>query len=124
MRPKEIFGEFFRAKRIENKMTLRKFCEISNLDPGNISKIERGILPPPSSDEKLRSYASFLGIKEGSADWQEFFDRAAARKGEIPREILEDSEIARHLPLIFRTIRGKKLSKERLDEIIEIVRDL
>lgn len=124
MKPKEIFGEFFKAKRIENKMTLRKFCEINNLDPGNISKTERGILPPPSSDEKLRSYAFFLEIKEGSSDWQEFFDRAAARRGEIPREILEDSEVVRRLPLIFRTIRGKKVSKERLDEIIEIVKDL
>ena len=119
---KTLFGDFVRAIRIDNGMTLRKFCEVSKLDPGNVSKTERGKLRPPSSDGKLRRYASFLGIEEGSELWSEFFDRAAACKGEIPHEILDDSELASQLPLIFRTIRGKKISEERLDEIVEIVR--
>lgn len=122
MNYKELFGNFVKAKRMEKGMTLRKFCTISNLDPGNVSKIERGRLDPPSSQEKLASYASFLGITEGTNDWIDFFDRAAACKGAIPREILEDSEIAQYLPLIFRTIRGKKVPEERLNEIVEIVR--
>lgn len=122
MYPKTLFGEFFKAKRIEKRLTLREFCKKYGLDPGNISKLERGFLPPPTSREKLESYASFLGLKKGSNDWIEFFDRAAACQGKLPEDVLEDSEIIKNLPLIFRTIRGKKVSPKLLDELIEKIK--
>jgi len=122
MKPKAFFGEFFKTKRIETQLTLREFCKAYNLDPGNISKMERGLLKPPSSKEKLEEYASDLGIKRGTDDWYEFFDLAAACRGEIPEEILEDEELIKHLPLIFRTIRGKKVSQKLLDKLSEKIR--
>ena len=122
MKPKAIFGNFFKTKRIEAGFTLREFCKVHNLDPGNISRMERGLLKPPGSKEKLEEYASYLGIEKGSDDWYEFFDLAAACRGEIPEEILDDEELLKHLPVIFRTIRGKKLSKKKLEELIEIIR--
>lgn len=122
MRSKTLFGEYFKSKRIEKGLTLRKFCELNGFDPGNISKIERGMLPPPKSGEKLEKYALSLGLKRGSDDWLEFFDLAAASKGEIPADILDDSELVKKLPLIFRTIRGKKVPSRKLDDLIETVR--
>ena len=122
MSPRAIFGEYFKAKRIERGLTLRDFCKKFGLDPGNISKLERGLLPPPTSREKLEAYASFLGLKKGSDDWLEFFDRAAACRGELPRDLLEDSEVVKNLPLIFRTIRGKKVTTKVLAELIEKIR--
>jgi len=122
MKPKAIFGNFFKTKRIEAGFTLREFCKIHNIDPGNISRMERGLLKPPSSKDKLEEYASYLGIEKGSDDWYEFFDLAAACRGEIPEEILDNEELLKHLPIIFRTIRGKKLSKKKLEELIEIIR--
>jgi len=122
MKPKAFFGEFFKAKRIEMQLTLREFCKTHNLDPGNISKMERGLLKPPSSKEKLEEYASYLGIKRGTDDWYELFDLAAACRGEIPEEILEDEKLIKNLPLIFRTIRGKKVSQKLLDELSEKIR--
>jgi len=122
MSPKAMFGEYFKTKRIEKGMTLRDFCKKFGLDPGNISKLERGLLPPPTSREKLEAYASFLGLNKGNDDWMEFFDRAAACRGEIPRDLLEDSEVVKNLPVIFRTIRGKKVSSRLLDELIEKIR--
>ena len=122
MKPKELFGEFFKSKRIEKGLTLREFCKKHNLDPGNISKMERGLLKPPGSKEKLEVYASFLGIKRGTDDWYELFDLAAACRGEIPEEILSDEELVKKLPLIFRTIRGKKVSRKLLDELAETIR--
>ena len=80
------------------------------------------MLKPPSSKEKLEEYASYLRIDKGSDDWYEFFDLAAACRGEIPDEILDDEELLKHLPVIFRTIRGKKVSKKLLDELIEMIR--
>lgn len=119
---KTMFGEYFKAKRIERGLTLRDFCKKFGLDPGNISKLERGLLSPPTSREKLEAYASFLGLKKGSNDWIEFFDRAAASRGELPKDFLEDSEVVKNLPVIFRTIRGKKVSSKLLDELIEKIR--
>jgi transcriptional regulator with XRE-family HTH domain len=123
MSPKAMFGEYFKTKRIEKRMTLRDFCKKFGLDPGNISKLERGLLPPPTSREKLEAYASFLGLKKGSDDWMEFFDRAAACRGELPKDILDDSEVVKNLPVIFRTIRGKKVSAKLLEELIEKIRE-
>lgn len=122
MSPKAMFGEYFKTKRIEKGFTLRDFCKKFGLDPGNISKLERGLLPPPTSREKLEAYASFLGLKKGSDAWMEFFDLAAACRGELPKDILEDSEVVKSLPVIFRTIRGKKVSAKLLDELIDKLR--
>ncbi len=52
----------------------------------------------------------------------EFFDHAAACRGELPKDFLEDSEVVKNLPVIFRTIRGKKVSAKLLDELIEKIR--
>jgi transcriptional regulator with XRE-family HTH domain len=71
-----LFGEYFKKKRLGIGKTLRQFCLENGLDPGNISKIERGILRPPQSREKLAHYAKCLGITEGSDEWLEFFDVA------------------------------------------------
>ncbi len=122
MNSKSMFGEYFKKKRIERGMTLRDFCKKFGLDPGNISKLERGLLPPPVSREKLEAYASYLGLKKGSDDWIEFFDLAAASRGQLPKDFLEDAEVVKSLPLIFRTIRGKKVSLKLLNELIEKIR--
>ncbi|MBC7349702.1 MAG: helix-turn-helix transcriptional regulator [Candidatus Aminicenantes bacterium] len=119
---KTTFGEYFKAKRIEKGFTLREFCKKYGLDPGNISKLERGLLPPPASREKLEEYATFLGLKKGSDEWLEFFDRAAASRGELPKDFLDDDEVLKALPIIFRTIRGKKVSREMLNELIDKIR--
>ena len=47
------------------------------MDPGNISKLERGKMPPPGHDV-LERYAGHLGIEEGSSEWYRFFDLAYA----------------------------------------------
>jgi transcriptional regulator with XRE-family HTH domain len=122
MKPKILFGEFFKKKRMEKGLTLRSFCLKNGFDPGNISRIERGLLAPSSSLEKLGEYAAALDLKPGSEDWIEFFDRASACKGEIPIEIMKDPELVNKLPLIFRTIRGKKISDRQLDDLIETIR--
>lgn len=117
-----IFAEFFKKKRIEIRKTLRQFCLENNLDPGNISKLERGLLPPPTSRGKLEHYAKCLGIVEGSDDWYEFFDLAYVGLGRIPDEILSDEKLVLKLPLVFRTIRGQKLTKEQLNKLAEDLR--
>ncbi|MDW7762059.1 MAG: helix-turn-helix transcriptional regulator [Acidobacteriota bacterium] len=122
MKTTPLFGEFFKQKRIEKGYTLREFCRMFNLDPGNISKLERGLLPPPESREKLDEYASRLGLETGTTDWYQFFDLAAASRGRIPKEFLNDEEVIKSLPVIFRTFRNKKMTEKAVAELVEKLR--
>jgi transcriptional regulator with XRE-family HTH domain len=118
----KIFGSYFKELRIKRRLTLRQFCGTFGFDPGNISKLERGLFPPPQSREKLTQYAQALGLKKGSSAWYEFFDLAAASRGQIPEEILADDKLVKKLPVLFRTLRGERVPEEKLDELIETIR--
>jgi len=116
----KAFGEYFHGLRIATGKSLRKFCQELGLDASNTSKMERGLLVPPH--ETLERYAKCLRLKKGSNEWFTLFDLAAAARGEIPSDILSDEELVAKLPLIFCTVRGKKVPREKLDELIEIIR--
>lgn len=116
------FGEFFKAKRQALEQTLREFCLKHKLDPGNLSRLERGLLPPPEDRDVLERYAKCLNLKPGSDDWYTFFDLAAAAKGRIPQEILEDKDVVAKLPLVFRTLRGKRLTDKALDDLVKKIK--
>lgn len=116
------FGRYFgKLRRERRQMSLRKFCEIHGYDPGNLSKMERGRLPPPHGF-KLESYAKALRLVEGSDEWYHFFDLAAAERGVIPPEILSDEEVAPLLPALFRSLRGDSIADDDLDALIDLLR--
>ncbi|KKL59672.1 hypothetical protein LCGC14_2212980 [marine sediment metagenome] len=114
------FAEAARGHRLGLKMSLRKFCLDNSLEPGNTSKLERGLLPPPKG-ERLRVYALALSLVEGTDDWQEFCDLAAAAKGEFPED-LRDQELVLQLPALFRTMRGDPPTDEQLDHIVDLLK--
>lgn len=119
---RNIFGGFFRNMRLKQNLTLRRFCELNGLDPGNISKLERGVLPPPMGHDKLEQYARCLGIEPASDEWYSFFDYAAAAAGRIPSDVMSDEEIIRKLPMVFRTLRGDRVSEADIEALINIIR--
>ena len=122
MKISAVFGEFFKAKRQALGLTLREFCLKHQLDPGNLSRLERGLLPPPQDRKRLEEYAKCLELRQGSDDWYTFFDLAAAAKGRLPAELLEDEQLVAKLPLVFRTLRGKRLTSKQLDELLKKVK--
>ena len=122
MKTLPAFGEFFKAKRQALGLTLREFCLKHKFDPGNMSRMERGLLAPPQDREVLEKYAKALELKSGGDDWYTFFDLAAAAKGRFPDELLEDKEVVAKLPLIFRTLRGRRLTVRRLSELVKEIR--
>jgi transcriptional regulator with XRE-family HTH domain len=117
-----MFGQFIKDVRIRGGHTLRQFCAAHKLDAGNYSKLERGVFPPPSGEERMLEIAGALGLKKGSDDWSTFFDLAAAAKGQFPKDLLSDKEIADKLPVLFRTLRGEPVPPEKLDELIDLIR--
>ena len=117
----QTFGNFFRTHRVVLGLTLRTFCERFGYDPGNISRLERNILSPSLDDEKLAGYASALQVKRDSEEWVLFHDLAHTAKGQIPEDIMEKPNAVSYLPLLFRTVRGRRLSKKQLEELIKLI---
>ena len=116
------FGSYFKQMRTGKGWSLRRFCEKHGYDPGNISRLERGVFAPPESPQKLRQYATALALKEGSEEWIEFFDRAAAVRGQLPADLQADESLLGRLPVLFRTLRGRKVTPEKLDQLVELIR--
>jgi len=118
----QTFGKFFKQKRVERGLTLREFCRVNEKDPGNISKIERGLLPPPQTKEILIEYAAALGIKEGTDDWLLFCDLAVTSAGKIPPDIVSNEEVMNALPVLFRTVRKEKLDEKDLEKLVKAIK--
>ncbi len=116
------FGEFLKELRLKNKLSLRSFCIKVNADPGNISKVERGVIAPSFSDERLKHYAEGLGLAEGDEDWFTFFDLAAAEKGIIPKDIRNKLDVEA-LPIFFRSMRNEKLDEDAIRSLIEKLKE-
>ena len=100
-------------------MSLRAFCETAGADPGNISRLERRTIPPPQDREILSRYAKALNLKEGSDEWYLFFDLAAADRGLIPQDIMDDDKLVSMLPAVFRTLRGQKPTQTEMRKVVE-----
>tara|TARA_R110000751_G_scaffold150707_3_gene255667 strand:+ start:533 stop:886 length:354 start_codon:yes stop_codon:yes gene_type:complete len=111
-------GEYIKQKRIIKQLTLRKFCEEVGLDPSNWSKIERGLLEGPKTENILKEIASVLELT--ADDYQEMKDIAAIES--IPKAIRPSSEIMEALPVFFRTARELKPSEENLKKLIELLK--
>jgi transcriptional regulator with XRE-family HTH domain len=116
------FGEFIKDRRIKSNRTLRAFCLENGYDPGNHSKVERGIFNPPDDERQMRQMANALGIQPQSSDWHECFNLASIARRQIPKAILEDAELVEKLPVLFRTLQGEPLAPEKMDDLIDFIR--
>ena len=116
-----MFGTFIKELRTRRQLGLREFCLEHGHDPSNWSKIEREVLPPPRDEHTLRAWAKQLGLKPGWDDWLNFFDYAAVGAGRIPDHILEDKELAAHLPAFFRALSGRKPPREERQKLLAII---
>lgn len=117
------FGQYFGWLRREHlELSLREFCARKGLDPGNMSKLERGKISPPRSREVLEKYAQALELEEGTDEWLTFFDLAAASRGELPEDLAEDEDVLDKLPALFRTLRGDRVDDDKLDELMDLIR--
>lgn len=115
------FGGFVKSLRMRNSFTLREFCRVTNMDPSNWSKIERGIFPPPKSNQVLQEIAKVLNLQKNSEDFNTLFDLAAISY--IPPELLNDQRIVEKLPVFFRTMRGERPTRKELEELIKILKE-
>ncbi len=116
------FGRLVKRHRLGAGLTLREFCLKHGFDPGNFSRIERGLCPPPHGRDLIERYATALGLNRGSDEWLELFDAAAADRGEIPPDLMSDEKVVDKLPVLFRTLRARQVAAHNLDELVERIR--
>jgi len=115
------FGQLVYELRIRQRLTLREFCRMTELDPGYWSRIERGLHHPPKSKQVLNNIAKALKLKENSEDWHTLFELATISF--IPAELLANPSIVDMLPALFRTVRGDRPDKQDLERLIEMLRE-
>src|SRR5437868_5198707 len=70
------FGPLLKALRVRAGFGLRKFAQMIDMPAPNLCDLEHGRRNPPSDPDRLRAIAEFLGLTEGSPDWEQFFDAA------------------------------------------------
>src|SRR5258708_4111529 len=71
------FGAFFRQIREGLGLSLREFCRRTGFDQANVSRLERGLRPPPKSERALTAYAKGLKLKPKSPEWERFMTLAS-----------------------------------------------
>jgi len=102
------FGLWLKKRRTELRLPLRVFATKAGLDAGNVSKYERGLLPPPQDPEKLKRMAKTLQLRKGSDEYTYFMDLAATAAGKIPPDLVAPTglsiELESQLPKLPRDL--------------------
>jgi transcriptional regulator with XRE-family HTH domain len=115
------FGSNIKNRRIDGEMTLREFSKRIEMDPSNWSKVERGVIPPPSDEKLMQRIIGILGVKD--TDQQEFRDLADLARGQIPADLRDDKLLAK-MPAFFRGMRGQEYSKQDFEKLKQGVKNL
>ena len=116
------FGKLLKSLREERRLSLRKFCQITDLDPGNVSRWERGVTAPPQNKETLNKISTVFGIKPESDRYKELFFSASISAGRLPSETLDNEALLSKMPLLLRTLDGRKLSEEQFEALINKIK--
>ena len=123
MENKINFSNFFFNRRVSLGYTLRKFCRNKGYDVGYISRIENGLIEPPSSPRKLKALATALELDPETSKWVVFFDLASACKGRIPQDLTKNSVIINLLPAFYRTLRKEQITQQDINKLITLIKD-
>jgi len=120
--PKNLkkFGSLLGRLRAENNLSIREVCKLVGYDPSNWSKIERGLISPPSEEKTLKLWAKVLKIK--GEEIQKFMDDASIAQGMIPSDILNKTEMLELMPAFFQVVRNKKPEKAEIDRLVRLIK--
>ena len=118
------FGEFFKEKRLERKLSIREMCSLYGYDSGNISRLERSRLPPPRSQKKLDEYAKALGVKKGTADYERMMNIAYAENkiSQLQNLLKLTNKTAGHrFSEFLDKLSGTILTEDKINRLIDAV---
>jgi len=116
------FGAFIRDRRVALGLSARQIAAESGIQPSNLSRMEHGTLAPAKDDSRLRDLAIALGLIDSDEDFAKFSDLAAQASNSIPLDIRDIISRDAAVPLLLRSIGGRKLTKKKIDAIVSLVR--
>ena len=118
METEETFGNFLKKCRLRAGYGLRSFALMIDMKPSNLSNIEHGRLNPPQDPEALTQITETLGLVEDSIEWLRLFDLAVKHKSAaLPPDVASYAGKTPGIPVLLRTIKGKKLTQKDLREL-------
>jgi transcriptional regulator with XRE-family HTH domain len=117
------FGKLLKERRAENRLTLRDFAARAGIDPGNLSKIERGRMEPPQDPSILDRLCRALEYPDGDPRGDELRYVAAVQNGRIPSPLLTDEEVAARLPLLLQVVHVRHQEGLDIDRLVEAIRN-
>lgn len=120
MATQDNFTKYFKKRRIQLGYTTRKFAEAKGYDAGYISRLENGIIAPPSDQKKVAALAEALEIEKDSSEWINFLDLVALARSEVPEDIRNNEVALKVLPAFYRGIRNKTLNKAEVDKLLDL----
>ena len=122
MGSQQTFGEFLRACRLRAGYGLRSFAEAIDMRPSNLSNIEHGRANPPQDRDALTRLADTLGLR--GAERHRLFDLAVKHKpGALPADVADYAGRNPGIPVLLRTIAGRRLTRKDLDALVEHVKE-
>lgn len=96
----QLFGALVRRRRGEMRISLRGCARKAAMDPGNLSKIERGLERPPQDEAVLDRICAALVL--GATEARHLKDIALLDNGRIPSDILENDDLMASIPALLR----------------------
>jgi len=116
----EKFGNYITTLRLSKGITLREFCRRTGFDPSNWSRIERSVISPPKSKKTIESILDSIGIERGTEEYNTALDLGLLES--IPEDFVEEKNVLKELPVLFRTVRGGIPSEEDLQKLVEFLK--
>ncbi len=122
-KPKETFGQMLKKLRLdEAAMGLRAFAAMIEMQPSNLSNIERDRIPAPASRQKIDCICDAIGLANSDPRRERLFDLAANPTNRIPADVADAVRQQPGVPVLIRTVGNKQLSEEELKELAEYIK--
>ncbi|MBA7530026.1 hypothetical protein ES705_22229 [subsurface metagenome] len=122
---KIVFGQLLKKLRIEKaNIGLRRFADLVDLQPSNLSNIEQGKIPPPANKKTIDCICDTLGLSKEDPQKAELFDLASdANAGRIPADVADAVKKQAGVPVLVRTVANRQLSEEKLIELAKYIEE-
>lgn len=122
---KKSFGQLLKKIRIEKaNIGLRRFAELVELQPSNLSNMERGKIPPPANSKTIKCICDTLGLSKSDPLRSQLFDLAAQYKSNrIPADVADIIKQNAGVPVLVRTVDNKQLSEDKLRELAKYIEE-
>ncbi len=121
---KETFGQMLKKLRLDEAgIGLRAFAAMIEMQPSNLSNIERDRISPPASRQAVDRICDTLGLADSDPRGAQLVDLAANAPSRIPADVADAVRRQPGVPVLVRTVANKQLSEKKLRELAEYIKE-